>query len=373
MDPHRFTEILSLGVLVFYALMAWLTHRPGVIWVMAAVTFLLSGLWKRWCERLEMREFPTALCPPRDVTTVFFSGNFADATQLAFYTGINGFQLTDGSRIWRPGSLEILYNPWLGAECDGADATPYDAVPVPLDAWWVRRIIRPLFATYYWAKQGIYGCVPALRAPWRINLAQEGDVKHGLRIVRNAMYGKPKDRIVLFGTSRGAAVALRVTAALTPEERSRIMLVVLEGVFDDVERVVDSAFTFPRIVRAALAAITSYRPTSATALEAARQLSGDGSADNCPQFALISSKGDRYIHEYRTSRVFAALLGKEPRLLVHYLVLERSPHGRYTTDNDDDRRAYLAFMEQVYTQCEVPRASRTQIVQGWEPAQPLIS
>lgn len=361
-----FLSLLVQFLVVFYVLPAFLV-RPVVLFltptyftlVFLGASFGVHLLAGRLDARIHTRVPlpPVVERWPDDVTTVYFPGNGADVTQMARYAGPEGFALADGSRVLHPHSLQLVHRPWLGVKGDGVDVAPYDAWPLSRSE---HRAIMPTLDLATRVLMNIRGCVPALRAPRRINLAQTGDVQHAYDIVRDAMTARPNDRVVLFGTSRGAAVALRLTAVLTPEERQRVALVVLEGVFDTVENVLYDRFekgarfgVRARVVRWLLRRVTQYRPDAPTPLDAARALSAEmrdheNGVKRVPPVAVITSAVDRVVYPTSTRAVYDALVGASRDARVHFLELKASTHSGYTTDSDADRRAYRDFMADMY-------------------------
>lgn len=260
------------------------------------LAILLTGiLGIPWEARRRTQEATFSLANvrlPRNqaVTTLYFPGLGNDGTQMMRYVPSSGF----------PGALGLLLNPVC--------IEPYDA-----------QDFR------------------------RLNVTQGGDVKHALEQVKAIMAGRPHDRFIFFGTSRGAAVALHVANALRSEHINRVAFTVCEGVFDLAPAILSARFGHSlrgRFVNWVLTRFTEYDPEHKyTPLLIASQFLHPTHA-----VLLVSSLKDVVVPPEHTKRVFDALIQRAPK--ADLLVLQESPHSSFATWKDADRLLYAKRMQE---------------------------
>lgn len=175
----------------------------------------------------------------------------------------------------------------------------------------------------------------------RFNVAQEGDVGHALIQTRAVMQSRPHDVFVLFGTSRGSAVALQVAQLLTPEEASRVRFMVLEGIFTEARRVMELRFgsgitvTLERF----LAYLTEYNPNSKTT---PKSVAREFKHKEMP-LLLVTSRVDTIVDPSLSDAMYKILSDRVKH--SHLLTLEHSPHSSYATWNQEDRALYVTHMQ----------------------------
>jgi predicted esterase len=174
---------------------------------------------------------------------------------------------------------------------------------------------------------------------WRINLAQQEDVEDALATVRGLLNTQRHARLVIQGTSRGAAVALQVAP--------RVPLLVLEAPFTTVEDVIEARFAWPLrwVVRAVLRTCTRYRAArNATwsPLAAAREF-------RHPKMpiVLVSSHADTIVPMDLTTRL-AAALRTSGVAHVHEIKLSQSSHSSFSSEVDADRVDYVRELDALY-------------------------
>lgn len=223
------------------------------------------------------------------VTTLYFCGLGNSGTQMWRYMPSSGY----------PGALGLLLNPVC--------IEPYDA-----------HDFR------------------------RFNVAQRGDVNHALEQVLAIMAARPHDRFILFGTSRGAAVALQVACTLHKEHIDRVAFTVCEGVFDSAPAIIQSRFSglVARFLTWALPRVTAYDTEHTfTPLHAAKHF-----INTEHPVLLVTSLKDQVVSPEHTKRVYNALVQRAPK--AQLLTLCESPHSSYATWKDVDRLAYVGKMQE---------------------------
>jgi pimeloyl-ACP methyl ester carboxylesterase len=193
--------------------------------------------------------------------------------------------------------------------------------------------------------------MPSLILLPRINIGQESDVKKALadtrRVMANNGTDKKKDKWILYGVSRGAAVALQVAALLTEEEIKRVSLVILEGVFTNAEDVLDSPPDpiSPYCNRFMVRVFTKYRkvhndkwsPLAAAKTFPHRDL----------PIVIATSLADEIVLP-RLGKQIGKTLRDAGVKHVHEIELQNSAHAQYAWGNDADRETYVNGLNVAY-------------------------
>ncbi len=281
-----YTVVLMLLAALFFAAFA---SFPG------GLAILLMGIigvpYEARRRTLEATSVLANVRLPRNqaVTTLYIPGLGNDMTQMNRYIASSGF----------PGALGLLINPVC--------IEPYDA-----------HDFR------------------------RFNAGQGGDVRHAKEQIIAIMDARPHDRFILFGTSRGAAVALQVAHGLDATRLDRIAFTVCEGLFDTVFDIIHARF-MPLLARGlswALPLFTEYDPEHKyTPLWVAAHFPH---AEH--PVLLVSSAQDQLVPLEHTKRIYNALVLRTPN--AQLLTLRESPHSSYATWKDVDRLAYAEKMQE---------------------------
>jgi hypothetical protein len=155
-----------------------------------------------------------------------------------------------------------------------------------------------------------------------------------------------RKKIVLFGTSRGAATIFAVAMQLPEELAKYISLVVVEAPFDTVESVLRATSYLAPIQLYLLQKIGTYKgddhstPLSSIINQRSTHL-------QCP-IAFITSDRDRRVPKSLTLNLMRALRENHPHVTIHHLELHFSHHSAMSINNAEDRRRYVQFMEHLY-------------------------
>jgi pimeloyl-ACP methyl ester carboxylesterase len=303
-------QLIVMSVLLVLSAIA----LPRVV-LFAVCAVLLPSLvrelilqFKTWRARYFRGPFPVRRVAafPVNVESIFFAGNGADARQSMRAYGVF------------PHSARVLGNPVP----DLMSVEPADILAI---SW---------FRLHVW---------------WRVNLAQRRDVTRALAYVRRALARNPYKRLVLFGSSRGAAVCLQVAAQLSAEEIKRIPMIVCEAPFTTVEDVINTRFAglhnVQAFVRFVLRWFTSYdarmndtwSPLAAATDFPHKQL----------PIVLVRSAIDTVVPPHLTAFLGSVLRGAHVKN-VHDIVLQHSAHSDFTSDNDEDRKHYVEELNVLY-------------------------
>ncbi len=332
--PHRPISAILIGIASAFFLLAYV----GTMYFFLFVDEFLTNIWSPPQPPISV----TIDEDKRNVRTVFFAGNGQDISQLALYS--SGFKLPHGRHdIYHRDAANLCVNPWLGKNVHGNDLLPHGVAYyyyslVECGTFLFRSLERGFLT-------GIRNGPHVAHKWWQYNFGQRADVVQGLRVVHAAMKAYPTDDIVLFGTSRGAAVALQVAHALTVDEIKRVRFMVLEGVFTSVPEVIQYRFNnvVGAIVEVGLRMFTRYNPAATTPLEIAQIFEHK----NLP-IAIVASAIDTIVDPRMGKNICKALTDVAKVKQVKFLKLKSSSHGGCATDNTDDRRAYVAFLNKFY-------------------------
>lgn len=349
---------LILGATVFVIMMSTVPVTTlGTLFV-CAVSYVAHANDLAPVAALSPTDHARLLTQPPPFRTVFFPGHGSDLNQLGRYVGTEGLEpdMSHGtveyampahSRLSNSNSAHLIYHPC--ARLDDA-MQPYGVRSLQRnEAITLRGYMAAVkyFLSTLWT--GTRGGTMTLW-DWRTdNIAQKNDVARGLSIVRSVLAGdtgNPAPPLVLFGASRGASVALQVAAALSPVEAERIGLLVIEGAFDDSERVMNFRFggwLTPWIVRF-LERFTEYRLSDARrTLEAAKTF-----PHTTIPILMVTSQLDSIVPPMCTETL-AATLTRAGSKDVSVLTLTSSPHSSYATADTVDRRLYADALAAQYT------------------------
>lgn len=280
--------------------------------------------------------------------TIFYQGITQSQTQLAKYTGQNGFIATTGEHVKYKQNLKqlaqplnVIKQPFIGVEIQDVKLTPFNrfiAYLNPLN-WFLS--IKSYLANWWYnieisskTHQSVNGHSLVVS---NISLGQEIDI-NSHRAKFDAL-GKPEQGKILYGVSRGAATTFN---ALAMNGYTNVKLVVLEGCFSSVEDILGKRFGFfAPAVSKFLSHFTAYRPEGPSPIS---------NIDNIPEdipIAFISSKVDKEV-PHETTVNLATSLAEVRRGPVYLLKLESSPHKAYMHNNLEDRQRYQQFIHAIF-------------------------
>lgn len=296
-----------------------------ILWVTATAWFMARAYLKHRRYLKDERYVRAHRGPELDAytdkyTTIFFAGNGSSIAQGARYTGASGLGWTTSYP-----SIRTMISPLLTGDDDPSDVS---RGPV---AW----LLYPIYLLVH-AYSGLIGVRPYTTNIFTLNLAQDGDIAVAKRRILNS-----EDDIILYGCSRGAATAVSVLAHLPDDALARIKLVVLEGVFDSVEHVIDRRFPPPfRPLIRSLLTHSQYRATGSSPI---------GLVDLLPKnipIVIITSRTDTIVHPACTLNLYRRL--SERMANVHLITLNHSSHSGYATDDVGDIGRYYTKLMEIY-------------------------
>ena len=284
--------------------------------------------------------------------TVYFAGLGASLAQVAPYMPHGRVTLPSGQvAVARPFNA-LLPHVYVGEAPDGREAQPWDAClpeDMGLDSQgWAAYLMSRAWAWGLWLRCGIASSIPVQGvASWRTDIAGPDETRHALAYARKALAHATSDgaRVVLFGRSRGSAVALNVFVALTSEERRSIAFVLLEGTFLDAAAVMKTRWGhwIGSLAATLLPYVSRWRPDNRAPLLAH---TSDALAGNTIPIGIVTSQADRTVHAQHARDVYHLLRDADRTgTSIHYLELKHSSHDGYALDDPDDHRAYAAFID----------------------------
>jgi len=183
-----------------------------------------------------------------------------------------------------------------------------------------------------------------------ISFAGHDDIEQCLRPIR-AFIEDPKNnmkKLVLAGSSRGASTMLGAVTRMTAKEQDHIAFVLLEGAFDSVPAIAIGRYGsfLGGLLHLLLPSLTRYDPMYPPPVAL---------ASNFPTHVpvlFVTSEADWHVPMAHTLRVRDAVRRSRTHDEdLHTLVLKRSHHSFYSTDDVEDQAAYrqkMAFMYERY-------------------------
>jgi hypothetical protein len=179
---------------------------------------------------------------------------------------------------------------------------------------------------------------------FKANIGGDLDIKHHLKYFREMLTTiKDHQKVVLFGNCRGGAITLTSVAEMTPEEQSKISLVIVESVYTDVGTFIKNRYGefFGDIMALNTTYFTKYTFNSKRPIDI---------IDNFPlnvPVGFIASKSDDMLN-YKSTLILHDKLIKRGHKNAHLCILENSDHVQMPIHNINDQKKYLEFVDMLY-------------------------
>ncbi len=269
------------------------------------------------------------------IHTIFYPGLGAPQQQAANYAGDHGVITSEGGHTICDNAPLILHNVRTCAE---PPEIHYDC------SWYPSSVLfRAAQKAYHAILYQDYAPRTYTINYSKVSVAGGKDVALHRSLVQQAVADAPHKRLVLFGTSKGAATTLVSMAGMPLELRAHIALVILEAPFDAVESLVRD--TYGRWLGAGvlqfLTSCTSFQRNQTSPLTA---------ADTFPldiPVAFVTSEIDTVVPEAHTQPLIAKLHErKHPHL--HELRLKHSHHKTLSRTHPEDTARYVNFVNNLY-------------------------
>ena len=269
-----------------------------------------------------------------NITTLFSQGMWASRGQAAKYTR-RGVEV-NGRVVRYSGANDLLHNPVAYAEL-AQISYAWTANPLYL----AMQFLSWCKTVDYWSHNDTAYHV-FLSA---VDIAGPNEVAHHREswLAHDAATPSPHHRLVLFGTSRGAATTFVSVAISAPHERRRLALVVLEAPFDSVENALKYRYgeDWGKLAFDVVRRLTNYSATFLSPARAAWRFPLD------VPVAFITSRADSVVHHNQTAYLMDILRVRgHPNM--HHLQLESSAHTHMPLGDGEDQHRYVRFMEEMY-------------------------
>jgi dienelactone hydrolase len=263
------------------------------------------------------------------VVTVAFQGFGASRAQIAKYAGAGGLKLPGGAgRVtiaWAPLLLYNIYDhPELAEVGYGFTVNPLH---------WLTMLATSL--KHSW--DGAVGAPAHYLRFLSMEMAGETNVRHFLAAVRACVIDNPDKKIVLFGTSRGAATVFVGLARMPKELRERVAFAVLEGIPDSTDHVLEARSPFPNLSKALVRLL---------GLKTGSPLEVAGNYPRDVPTVFVTSAADKRVPSECSLRVIRAL--EERGLKPMHLELQNADHSSYSVHNPRDQMSYRGLFDYLY-------------------------
>lgn len=303
-----------------------------------------------------------------DVPTVYFPGmGCCFFTQIARYTGPEGFITPQGERVYCTQGIHTIKNPCLiDAESDEIEHCK------PVESW--ISLCNPLVAFNFIWKNYYFTMTSRDRLKYGVkvenvshaesvcghyspfsatNFAQHRDIQNHKRKYDACAENHPKAPKILYGVSRGAATTFRA-CALHADTYEDVRLVILEGCFDNVPHNLRARFptlcSIPglySLFHDLLTKVTCYKKDGGSPLDDVERF-----PKHLP-VAFITSEIDRVVPAECTKNLVQALVNAGHQE-VYLLTLKASSHSKYMMDDPQDAADYQHFIHALYKRYNLP-------------------
>lgn len=303
-----------------------------------------------------------------EVPTVFFPGmGCSFFTQIARYTGPQGFVTNRGEHVYCTQGIHTIQNPCL-IEAEPDEIEHYKPIPLSPALFNPLTIFNTVWKHYYFTMTSLdrfkYGVkvenvsesesVCGHYSPFSAtNFAQDRDIQNHKRKYDACLNAHPEAPKILYGVSRGAATTFRACAR-HGGLYSDVRLVILEGCFDNVPHNLRARFPMICAVPGVyslfhdfLTKVTCYKKDGGSPLE---------DVDRFPKHlpvAFITSEIDRVVPAECTKNLVQALVNAGHKE-VYLLTLKSSSHSKYMMDDPHDAADYQHFIHALYKKYDLP-------------------
>lgn len=270
------------------------------------------------------------------LTFIFYPGNGAAEHQILAYVG------TQGRADVTPGTAAHS-TPLIPRDSPAVALAPYDTAPV---APWLNTLLNWLPCPCLQFRGVRYRWI----AVDKMNVAQRPDVEHALIETLAVMRAAPPaQRFVLFGVSRGAAVALQVAHLLPRVMAARVQGVVAEGVFAVLDEMVAYRFGgWAWLARLSMRWCTAiYDKASRDGWLTPEQTAARFQHPDMP-ILVVTSLADRVVPTEQSQRVYRALIHEAYCTRARLVKLTLSPHSDYATAFPPDMDTYRDALDDMY-------------------------
>lgn len=275
--------------------------------------------------------------------TIFYPDAFQDELSVCAYTGGDGATPKQRCTAHHLNAASIIARPHI-SDYNNTAKTARFFVPPEIDVTAIGKSAPYFTRVQAWIEVQIDYIV---NGQARKNLdrvyawngapcafAQKPDVDHALKMTRNIIEAHRGGPIVLFGSGRGANVALEVYVRLAADKKNPVRGVVLEGLVTD-----------PLIL---LSLTRAYRLQHPSELQHdPLQIIKSMPVKETTRFLVVNSQADTLVDTSSSFDCFAKLQ-EMARGRCYQVRLESATRGSYATHNDIDACVYEEAALQFY-------------------------
>jgi hypothetical protein len=176
---------------------------------------------------------------------------------------------------------------------------------------------------------------------FNLNFGQKRDIAALSAVYDESCAHAMPEKMVLFGTSRGAAAIIHFIALeYEKKPEQRVKALVLEGCFDSMENLTWLSYPLSLITAYEYKGISPVHPSILKRFIEVCDLQGIS-------VLFVTSRCDQRVPAARSYALYEALL-KEGHKDVTLLELKNSTHSAYMKDDDEDKRLYEAVVHDFY-------------------------
>lgn len=180
---------------------------------------------------------------------------------------------------------------------------------------------------------------------FNINLGQNTDIEMLKNTYQQHLEKFPNQKVILYGTSRGAATVFNFMAKYRPAE---VIAIVLEGIYDEVDHLLkETCGYFNGIAHSFIRLFTAYEANGISPIKSIKDFPKD------IPILIISSKRDGTV-PFPCAKNMYKQLKIAGHNNVHFLKLKNSSHDSYSFQNDKDRELYEQVIHTFYKHYNLP-------------------
>lgn len=270
--------------------------------------------------------------------TLFYHESFNSQLQLAKYVGDQGYFTSTGEKITCNRSQKLIINPFLGQRNEGEKIG---------NGKWSSSILNYLFNCYSNDKKRknkikIIKQLEFEKGNDGLDLydSHQIDIQDHQTKYESCREYSNGNKIVLYGVSKGASTTFNSIAI---NKFTDISLVILESCLYSTYDLLQRKYGF--FSNGLYMSIGYFLPNVIQ-----KRISPASMIEQFPEgipVAFVTSKADKKVYKESTEKLAMELhqKGKNP---VYLLILEKSGHGNYTSDDKNDIANYKMFVNALY-------------------------
>jgi hypothetical protein len=184
----------------------------------------------------------------------------------------------------------------------------------------------------------------------QVDLGGKNDVKHHLKYFREMLKTiKDDEKVVIFGYCKGGATSIVAITEMTPEEQSKISLVIIENIYTDILSFSRNSTAITNMIgnKNALFVTSLLSIVSNFSFQDKSPIGVINSFPNDIPIGFIGSKNDEHLGTHHMEKM-VNLLRENGHENVHMCVLDKANHSETCVHNLEDQQKYLNFVNMLY-------------------------